>query len=243
MQKAFTFKDKDGVLRAGHLEATDEMYRRIIIDEENVPLLIVKGASYHHATPYYGEIPVLADSWSQYIPLTNEPRRICVLGDNTGAQTLGLLLTYGYNEKSKIYYCNPFSHGDEASSRDIESMQRLSTEVIPITGMQKKVNVYTEFARNFLPTLKRAILDMAFLDLNDNPQYMLEELVLLWRKLKKGAFIIVNNYKMPGKVLPLYSFLECYTKKYSVVAELETQLILIKTEFEACNIGEENAAP
>jgi hypothetical protein len=84
---------------------------------------------------------------------------------------------------------------------------------------------------------------MAFLDLNDNSQYMLEELVLLWRKLKKGAFIIVNNYKMPGKVLPLYSFLECYAKKYSVVAELDTQLILVKTEFEACNIGEENAAP
>ena len=36
MQKAFTFKDKDGILRAGHLEATDEMYRRIIINEENI---------------------------------------------------------------------------------------------------------------------------------------------------------------------------------------------------------------
>ena len=232
MQKAFTFKDSTGVLRAGHLEATDEMYRRIIINEENIPLLIVKGLNYYHATPFYGEVPVLPDTWAPYVPLTNERRKICVLGDKTGAHTLGLLLTYAYHEESKIYYCNPFAFGDEVSPRDVESMQNLSGEVLRITGMNKKVNVYPEYARNFLPTLKRAILDLAFVDLNADSRYMLEELVLLWRKIKKGGIIVINDYKIPSKVKPLYSFLECYENKYSVIKELDNQLILMKTEEE-----------
>lgn len=236
MQKAFTFKDK-GVLRAGHLEATDEMYRRIIINEENVPLLIVKGVNYHHATPYYGDVPVLADSWAPYIPLTNEKRKICVLGDKTGAQTLGLLLTYAYNEESKIFYCNPFAFGDEISSRDVESMQKIG-ETIRITGMTKKVNVYPEYARNFLPTLKRAVLDMAFIDLNTDPRYMLEELVLLWRKVKTGGYLIVNDYKLPSKVKPLFCFFECYEGKFKIIKELDNQIIFVKTEHEAPNIDE-----
>ena len=235
MQKAFTFKDKDGVLRAGHLEATDEMYRRIIINEENIPLLIVKGVNYHHATPFYGQVPVLPDTWAPYVPLTNEKRRICVLGDKTGAYTLGLLLTYAYHEESKIFYCNPFAFGDETSPRDVEAMQKLSGETLYITGMNKKVNVYPEYARNFLPTLKRAVLDLAFVDLNADPRYLLEELVLLWRKVKTGGIIVINDYKMPSKIKPIFSFLECYDKKYEVVKELDSQLILVKTEQEAPN--------
>jgi hypothetical protein len=236
MQKAFTFKDKDGILRAGHLEATDEMYRRIIINEENVPLLIVKGINYYHATPFYGTVPVLPDTWAPYVPLTNEKRKICVLGDKTGAYTLGLLLTYAYHDESKIFYCNPFAFGDEVSPRDVEAMQRISGETLRITGMNKKVNVYPEYARNFLPTLKRAVLDMAFVDLNTDSRYLLEELVLLWRKIKKGGIIIINDYKMPSKIKPIFSFLECYDKKYEVVKELDNQLILVKTEEEAQNV-------
>jgi predicted O-methyltransferase YrrM len=117
----------------------------------------------------------------------------------------------------------------------IESMQNLSGEVLRITGLNKKVNVYPEYARNFLPTLKRAVLDIAFVDLNTDSRYLLEELVLLWRKVKTGGIIVINDYKMPSKVKPIFSFLECYDKKYEVVKELDNQLILIKTEQEAPN--------
>ena len=232
MQKAFNFKDKDGKMHAGHLETTDEMYRKIIIDEESVPLLIVKGYNYYHATPYNGPIPVLADTWKHIIPLVNEQKRILVLGDDDGVQTLGLLLTYGYNEKSKIFYCNPFTSPDEMSSRDHVKMVKLTTETLRITGMNKKVNVYTEYSRNFLPTLKRAILDIVFVDLNSDPRYLLEDLVLLWRKVKTKGFIILHDYKKAKKQDALQSFLKCYQEHYNIVGDQHDQLFLMKTQHE-----------
>lgn len=232
MQKAFNFKDKDGKMHAGHLETTDEMYRKIIIDEESVPLLIVKGYNYYHATPYNGTIPVLADTWKNIIPLVNEQKRILVLGDNDGVQTLGLLLTYGYNEKSKIFYCNPFTTPDEMSSRDHVKMVKLTTETLRITGMTKKVNVYTEYSRNLLPSLKRAILDIAFVDLNSDPRYLLEDLVLLWRKVKTKGFVILHDYKNPKKQDAIQAFLKCYQEHYNIVGDQHDQLFLLKTEYE-----------
>ncbi len=232
MQKAFTFKDKDGKLVAGHLETTDEMYRRIIINEENIPLLIVKGYAYHHATPYYGTIPILADTWKDIIPLTNEKRRILVLGDKTGAQTLGLLLTYGYHEESKIFYCNPFGHPDEKGSRDHDAMEALTSKTLRITGLQKKVNVYPEYARNFLPTLKRGILDIVFVDLNNEARWLLEDLVLVWRKVKTGGFVIINGCTVESKKVAIQGFLESYKGTYKIIGVQNDQMFLLKTEVE-----------
>ena len=242
MQKAFTFKDSNGKLQAGHLEATDEMYRRIIINEENIPLLIVKGYNYYHATPYYGKMPLLADTWKEIIPLVNEQKRILVLGDSTGAQTLGLLLTYGYNEKSKVYYCNPFANADEISSRDSEGMQKITSHVFRITGMVKKVNVYPEYSRNLIPTLKRAILDIVYVDLNKEPRYLLEDLVLIWRKLKQGGFIVINDYLDSIKQPAIKGFLECYDNYYKIVGKQNDQLFLVKTQKEEPEITLENEA-
>ena len=238
MQKAFTFKDAYGVLRAGHLEATDEMYRKIIINEENVPLLIVKGYDYYHATPYYGNIPILSDTWAHIIPLKKEKKKILVLGDTTGAQTLGLLLTYAYDTNSKVYYCNPFANADEISSTDGDAMQKLTSEVLRISGMHKKVQVYTEYSRNFLPTLKRAILDIAFVDLNDEPRYLLEDLITLWHKLKEGGFIVINECNKPVKQKAIASFLECYESCYKIIGNQNNQMFLLKTQKEAGTLGE-----
>jgi hypothetical protein len=238
MQKAFTFKDAYGVLRAGHLEATDEMYRKIIINEENIPLLIVKGYDYYHATPYFGKIPTLPDTWANLIPLKKGKKKILVLGDTSGAHTLGLLLTYGYDTNSKIYYCNPFTHGDEVSPRDGDAMQKLTSEVLLISGMHKKVQVYTEYSRNFLPTLKRAILDIAFVDLNDEPRYLLEDLITLWHKVKEGGFIVINDCNKPIKQKAIASFLECYESCFKILANQNNQMFLLKTQKEAGILGE-----
>ena len=83
-----------------------------------------------------------------------------------------------------------------------------------------------------MPTLKRAILDIVFVDLNSDPRYLLEDLVLLWRKVKTKGFVILHDYKKAKKQDALQSFLKCYQEHYNIVGDQHDQLFLMKTEYE-----------
>jgi hypothetical protein len=231
MQKAFTFKDVSGVVHAGILETTDELYRKIIIDENNIPLLIVKGVNYYYSTPYSGKLGIPIESWYNMIPLTKEARRILVLGDSSGFVTLSLLLSYGYKEGSKIYYCNPFGHPDEKQERDHESLRRLTTETLVQHGIKGAIQIYPEYSRNFLPTVKRAILDIAYIDLNSEPRWLLEDLVLVWRKVKQNGYIVIANYGQ-GVQQTVSAFLTCYDKHTNVIGCKHNLLFIQKTQEE-----------
>lgn len=232
MQKAFTFKDDYGILKAGILETTDEIYRKIIIEEQNIPLLIVKGNNYHYATPYSGPIGLSIETWQSLIPLTKEARRILVLGDCTGFVTLSLLLTYGYQEGSKIYYCNPFGHPNEKDERDHEALRKITTETFTQHGIKGAIQIYTEYSRNFLPTLKKAILDIAYIDLNKEPRWLLEDLVLVWRKVKENGYIVIANCENNAPVA-VSSFVNCYSDYIEVLGNKHGILFLQKKQSES----------
>ena len=237
MQKAFTFKDPNGETLAGILETTDELYRKIIIDEVNLPLLIVKSQYYYHATPQNGETPyALCDTWRNVIPMTEEKRRILVVGDPVGAQTFALALTQGYHENSKIQAVNPFGHPDEFQGRDIHAIDNFA-EQIPNTGMAKKIQLYPTQNRIFLPSIKRLIIDIAQVIPTGHLQQDVESMAHIWRKIKTNGYLIFDRVD-DSRVQRVINFLlEVQKGHYHILSNQNNQIILRKTEIEKLDVG------
>jgi hypothetical protein len=220
MQKVFTFNDTEGQLKAGILETTDDLYKRIISYKESLQLLIVKGKNYHYATPYSGPLELVCDTWQNIIPLTENPMKVLVLGDSSGIQTLGLLLTYAYPEGSMLEYCNPFSENKS-------DLEKLTVDTLSKINMAKKLHVYPEHSFALVPLLESGKTDIVYLDLHTDPKFLLEDLILVWRKLKKEGHLVVNNVAQSQKALT--AFLTCYEGVFTIVGEQNNKLFIKKT--------------
>jgi len=181
---------------------------------------MVKGKNYHYATPYSGPLESVCDTWQNIIPLTENPMKVLVLGDSSGIQTLGLLLTYAYPEGSILEYCNPFSENKS-------NLEKLTTETLLKINMAKKLRVYPEHSFTLIPVLESGKTDLAYLDLHTDPKLLLEDLVLIWRKLQKNGHLVVNNLSQSQKALT--AFFACYEGSFAIMGEQDDKLFIQKT--------------
>ena len=184
---------------------------------------------------FEGQVIGSAEQWLQFIPVENKPIKYLEIGVRYGGFMFSVEKTYGFHKDSKLYGIDPWEDYPEygeyiSEQKDIYKsfLKNLANfpnnnKIIPIRGYSHKE--LSRFPDDFF--------DIIYIDGNHEPDYVMEDAVLSFRKLKKGGFIVFDDYGWGGEDMVkkgVDGFLQGYHKKIKYIGEYLTQVFVQKLE-------------
>jgi len=100
-----------------------------------------------------------------------------------------------------------------------------------IISIKEKINVRRGYSNVEIPKFQDDFFDIIYIDGNHEPEYVLEDAVLSFRKLKRGGMMIFDDYGWNGPMMTqrgIDGFLSGYHKRITVLGEINTQVFLRK---------------
>ena len=97
--------------------------------------------------------------------------------------------------------------------------------------MKDKISVNRGFSNEELPKLQDDYFDIIYIDGNHEPEYVLEDAVLAFRKLKQDGIMIFDDYGWGGPDLTqrgIDGFLSGYHKRITILGHRNTQVFIQK---------------
>ena len=174
----------------------------------------------------------LADNWFSYIK-RDDSKPICYaeVGAFYGANILSVALTYGAHPESVLIAIDPWT--DYSDYPEYKGQQETIYETFKhnVSEFRDKIVVKRGYSNEVLPTLEDNSLDIVYIDGNHEPEYVLEDAVLAFRKLKSGGYMIFDDYGWGGPDLTkrgIDGFLNGYHKRIVVLGQRESQVFIQK---------------
>jgi predicted O-methyltransferase YrrM len=163
----------------------------------------------------------------------DKPINYLEIGAFYGANLISVAQTYGAHHDSKLYCIDPWEDYDEYPEYKNEqpNIYNTFTKNIEQSGLQDKVVVTRGFSNNEIPKFPDDFFDIIYIDGNHEPEYVLEDAVLSFRKLKTGGIMIFDDYGWGGPDLTqkgIDGFLNGYHKRITVLGHQASQVFLIK---------------
>ena len=100
---------------------------------------------------------------------------------------------------------------------------------IMATKKEDKFVVHRGYSNNIVPTFQDDYFDIIYIDGNHEPEYVMEDAVLAFRKLKKNGYIIFDDYGWGGPDLTqkgIDGFLSGYHKRIKFLGIKNTQCFI-----------------
>ena len=155
------------------------------------------------------------------------------IGAFYGANVISVAETYCSHKDSKLYCIDPWVDYNEYSEYKGEQKKIFSTFLKNIANhtLENKVIFNRGFSNNEIPRLHDDFFDIIYIDGNHEPEYVLEDAVLSFRKLKKDGILIFDDYGWGGPDLTqrgIDAFLNGYYKKINFIGEKASQVFIQK---------------
>jgi len=178
---------------------------------DNINLDNFKGKSYR-----------LANNWSYFIPLEDKPINYLEIGTFYGGNLISVSQTYGKHQDSKLYCIDPWKDYEDYPEYKDEQDKIFSTFKYNITtyDLDDKVTIIRGYSNEKVLTLEDNYFDIIYIDGNHEPEYVLEDAVLCFRKLKVGGYLIFDDYVWCGPDLTqagIDSFIKGYHKRIKLI--------------------------
>jgi len=178
----------------------------------------------------------LADNWFNIIDINNyKDKQINYLeiGTYYGANIISVAKTYCVNNDSKLYAIDPWEDYDEYPDFKNQQLTIYNTFITNIenSGVKDKITIKRGYSNIEIPNFKDEFFDIIYIDGNHEPEYVLEDAVLSFRKLKKNGIMIFDDYGWGGPDLTqrgIDGFLNGYHKKIKYLGEQNTQIFIQK---------------
>ena len=157
----------------------------------------------------------LATNWFNKVHLNNSKEKPLVyleIGTFYGANLLSVAATYGSHPESKLYCIDPWE--DYAEYPEYKNEQ-------PKRG----------YSNLELPKFQDDFFDLIYIDGNHEPEFVLEDAVLSFRKLKKGGVMIFDDYGWGGPDLTqrgIDAFVSGYHKRILNLGHQDNQVFIQK---------------
>jgi len=178
----------------------------------------------------------LANNWYNHVNLAefiNRPIKYLEIGTFYGANILSVAKSYGLHNESLLYCIDPWE--DYVDYPEYKHMQSTIYDKcmknIENSGVKDKIIVTRGYSNNEIPKFQDEFFDIIYIDGNHEPEYVLEDAVLSFRKLKKGGIMIFDDYGWGGPDLTqrgIDGFLSGYHKKITHLGEQATQVFIKK---------------
>jgi hypothetical protein len=178
----------------------------------------------------------LANNWFSLVDVEQyktRPINYLEIGVFYGANLLSVANSYGLHPESKLYGVDPWEDYEEYP----EYKEQQSTiynnflKNLQNSGVQDKVILHRGYSNTEIPKFQDEMFDIIYIDGNHEPEYVLEDAVLSFRKLKKGGIMIFDDYGWGGPDLTkrgIDGFLNGYHKRITYLGERETQVLIRK---------------
>lgn len=182
---------------------------------------------------FHGVTYRTAENWKRAIPVENRPIKYAEVGCFYGANLISVANTYASHPDSKMYAIDPWMDYAEYSEYKNEqpSIYDAFCKNIVNCGVSHKIKVIRDFSHQAFPRLEDDSFDMIYVDGNHNPEYVLEDGVLAFRKLKVGGYLIFDDYGWGGPDMVqrgIDAFLSGYAKRIRILGNFESQIIVKK---------------
>ena len=178
----------------------------------------------------------LANNWFYNIDINDykdKPINYLEIGAFYGANILSVAKTYGSHNDSKLYCIDPWKDYDDYPEYQNQQSRIYNTFMMNIenSGVKDKIIINRGYSHIEIPKLKDEFFDIIYIDGNHEPEYVLEDAVLSFRKLKKNGIMIFDDYGWGGSDLTqrgIDGFLSGYHKKITHLGERQTQVFIQK---------------
>jgi SAM-dependent methyltransferase len=176
----------------------------------------------------------LADNWFPYVNVDpSKPIRYAEVGAFYGANMVSVAETYGLHPDSTLIAIDPWT--DYADYPEYKGQQMTIYDAfkrnIEACGLTERIQVRRGYSNEVLPTLEDNSFDIIYIDGNHEPEYVLEDAVLAFRKLKVGGRLIFDDYGWGGPDLTkrgIDGFLNGYHKRIIILGHRESQVFVQK---------------
>lgn len=176
----------------------------------------------------------LATNWFPFAtPDPTQPIRYAEVGAFYGANMVSVAETYGAHPDSTLIAIDPWT--DYADYPEYKGQQMMIYDAfvqnMSACGLTDRVTVKRGYSNEVLPTLEDNSFDIIYIDGNHEPEYVLEDAVLAFRKLKVGGRLIFDDYGWGGPDLTqrgIDAFLHGYRTRVVVLGNRESQVFVQK---------------
>lgn len=155
------------------------------------------------------------------------------IGTFYGANIISVANTYGLHNDNKLYCIDPWEDYDEYPEYKNEqpTIYKSFIDNIETFGLKDKVIINRGYSNLEIPKYQDEFFDIIYIDGNHEPEYVLEDAVLCFRKLKKNGIMIFDDYGWGGPDLTqrgIDGFLSGYHKRIQHLGEIESQVFIRK---------------
>lgn len=182
---------------------------------------------------FRGTVYRLANNWAPFIPRPSGPIRYAEIGAFYGANLLSVAATYGSHPESVLVAIDPWT--DYSEYPEYKGQQETIYETfqanIQASGAADKIVVMRGFSYDVLQTLDDASFDILYVDGNHESEFILEDAVLAFRKLKVGGYLIFDDYGWAGEqtTKPIDAFVKVYSNRIRYLGLQDSQVFIQKT--------------
>jgi predicted O-methyltransferase YrrM len=153
----------------------------------------------------------------------NKPIKYLEIGTFYGANLLSVAGSYCSHPESVLHCIDPwvdYSEYSEYKGQQSKIYETFLQNLEVLGDDKKKVIVHRGFSNDLVPTLDDDSFDIIYIDGNHEPEYVLEDAVLSFRKLKIGGILIFDDYGWGGPDLTkrgIDAFIGGYHKRIKVL--------------------------
>ena len=178
----------------------------------------------------------LANNWFNHIDITNYNNReikYLEIGAFYGANILSVAQTYGLHNNSKLYCIDPWEDYNDYPEYKNEQSSIYTSFInnIENSGVKDKIVINRGYSNLEIPKFQDDFFDIIYIDGNHEPEYVLEDAVLGFRKLKKNGIMIFDDYGWGSPDLTqkgIDGFLSGYHKRITFLGEKDSQIFIRK---------------
>lgn len=126
----------------------------------------------------------------------NKEIKYLEIGVFYGANIIYFAHTYGKHPETKLYCIDPFEDYDEYDEYKNNQSEHYKTfiENVNNNNLNNKIILKRGYSNIEIPKFDDNYFDIIYIDGNHEPEYVLEDAVLSFRKLRIGGIMIFDDY-------------------------------------------------
>ena len=180
----------------------------------------------------------LSDNWYGYVNIDdykNKAINYLEIGVLYGANIISVAKTYGLHNDSKIYCIDPWEdyHDYSEYKNSLSSVYDSFIYNIESSGVKNKMIISRGYSNVEIQKFQDNFFDIIYIDGNHEPEYVLEDAVLSFRKLKYNGIMIFDDYGWGGPDVTqrgIDAFLAGYRNRILVKGMQWSQVFIKKIE-------------
>jgi predicted O-methyltransferase YrrM len=186
---------------------------------------------------FQGQVWRLSNNWEWHMHVEDyslRPINYLEIGAFYGANFLSVANYYGKHPGSKLYAVDPWMDYSEYPEYQGQQPTIYNTfkENVRTSGHADRIIIRRGLSNVEVPKFQDDFFDIIYIDGNHQPEFVLEDAVLSFRKLKQGGVMIFDDYGWGGPDLTqrgIDAFLSGYRDKITRIKDVrETQLFIKK---------------